>query len=213
MSKYDWERGTIKIPSNQYTALKKVVRDRHNALQQARYETLCKVYNSVVSYMKGKRGVKPSELLHEWVYGWNSTTKPSNFPKLEDWNIWDHNLLFKGRERKWTAPKKNMFPLATSSTKQFDCGGEAGIIFDDKNRTVTWWVSENNRAVERAHDNPLAIVFFNALDRIKWTSRTGGQIIGNDEYNRDADYAGGGGNYITMEYGTGKPLRRRMIRR
>lgn len=209
MSKYEWERGTIKIPSNQYTALKKAVRDKHNAIQNARYDTLCKVFNSVTNYMKGKRGVDAESLLRGWVYGGST---PFGFPKLEDWNDWDYHLLFKRNEKKMLAPKKNMFPLATSSTKAFDCG-EAGIIFDDKNRTVTWHVSENNRAVERAHDHPVAIALFNALDRIKWTNRTGGQIVGNDEYNRDADYAGGGGNYVTMEFGTGKPPRIRRTRR
>ena len=43
-------------------------------------------------------------------------------------------------------------------------------------------------------------MLFRYLKRVTWTSRSGGQNIGNDEYNRDSYDAGSGGNYVVREF-------------
>jgi hypothetical protein len=44
-------------------------------------------------------------------------------------------------------------------------------------------------------------IFFAALGKIKWTRSSGGFATGNDEYNQDNTYSGGGANYVTFSYG------------
>lgn len=86
----------------------------------------------------------------------------------------------------------------------FHCGSEATIALIGSNR-VQWDVPESNHAVERAREHPLAETLFDYLEhRVPWTARSGGSVVGNDEYNRDADYDGGGANYTKERYGRAK---------
>lgn len=96
-------------------------------------------------------------------------------------------------------------PKATSATKTFEafryssCPA-ATITFDG--REVTWEVEDNNHAVDYARESVMAQVFFSYLNQVSWTAKSGGVIIGNDENHRDnSDWAGGGGNYISLSYG------------
>jgi hypothetical protein len=62
-------------------------------------------------------------------------------------------------------------------------------------------VIENNHACERAHEDTVVSQFFSMLQRVTWVRGTGGEIVGNDEYNRDSSLAGGGGNYVNYAFG------------
>jgi hypothetical protein len=44
-------------------------------------------------------------------------------------------------------------------------------------------------------------VLAQALAKVVWSRGSGGSFIGNDEYNRDDRNAGGGGNYVTRQFG------------
>ena len=110
-------------------------------------------------------------------------------------------------------PARKLWPDANNKTTHYRVG-EASLRFDNKSRNVFWQVPENNHAVEYAHQNPIAIALFQALDSIKWTRGTGGKIYGNDEYNREAcdDKENGDiSSYVTRSYppsASGFPLRR-----
>ena len=200
MSCYEWERGTIKIPSARYADLKKKVRETHNKTITARYERLLKIHAIVKVALKGKRGLDLATLLRDWdsASSYYDLKVPYNYPTSDDTNWSDSEKLVK--VNKLVLPLKKDFPLANSSTKEFDAD-DAYMVFDDKTRTVYWSVSENNRARDRAHDHPVAKALFGTLNKITWTRGSGGKIVGNDEYNRDTDYEGGGGNYVTYSFG------------
>lgn len=110
----------------------------------------------------------------------------------------DGNRVEKGLRK----PLAKQFPKLKPTKVDELRAREASVFFDHAKKAVTWRVDENNRAVEAAQETWLAKALFGALNRIpKWTRGSGGQIVGNDEYNREADYAGGGGNYVNHEYG------------
>lgn len=77
----------------------------------------------------------------------------------------------------------------------------ARLVLDEKTRTVRWVVPENNHAVDFAWRHPMGKAFENALRKVRWVRGTGGKLVGNDEYNRDSRYEGGGANYVTRRYG------------
>ena len=104
--------------------------------------------------------------------------------------------------KKFRRPQKKDFPLAVATkTTAYSWSSESGVRLDLEARTLTWWVSENNHAVERAHDHPMSRWLFQALSQVDWGRSGGGAIVGNDEYNRDDRETGGGGNYITRVFG------------
>lgn len=188
MSKHEWEHGTIKIPAKEYSKLRKAVITRHNELQDKQLLIALRNSAKILDAKKGKRN------FDAWRFACDQLCLDSGVLRL----------LFKydneARKYKLRKPKKKDLdkkPITQSCTLDV---GEASITFDNKNRTVTWDVPENNHAREHARKEPLAEFLFSRLDRIDWTRGSGGTIVGNDEYNRDADYEGGGANYVTSEY-------------
>ena len=202
MSCYAWEHGTITLPSGQATVLRKVMTqaaDNHIATLTA---DTTRGWNYLKSLTPTKRRA---------VNTWDSV-----LDKLNEDAVWlMQRYNDKTRSSEWAKPTQKAIRESVVSRHKdrdgvtatvFHCGSEATITL--KGNTVTWDVPENNRAPERAGNSPLAGALFRYLDRVQWTSRSGGEIIGNDEYNRDCDYAGGGGNYIVRQYGKASARRR-----
>lgn len=203
MSCYEWERGTITLPAAQVAPLKRMLREAVNDLhEKTRAEAVRRHKSantrSVDEYAKrlkidtwggfGKQNTMLDAtvyavLQHVWSEAKNGRT-PLHVPTVAD--------------------VSRVVPKLTAKANAFPVIGlwgfhAASITFEG--RRVTWDVDENNHAVDSAHEAPLAKDFFAALDRVNWTRATGGYGVGNNEYNRDDEHAGGGGNYTTFRYG------------
>ena len=208
MSCYEWERGVIKLSCKEFPKFKKAFRDQWNSSLESAHARACKLRETVLAKFKGKRGMDWFVAVrdHETVTDSGSYYFPATVETILGM---DHGELmmrsmgylcgesYRGRPKK---PRKKDFPKATNKTRVLSMG-EASVTFDDQNRTVVWSVSENNHACERARGSMLGRIFFKLLSGVQWTRDTGGVIFGNDEYNRDSDFAGGGGNFIKNTYG------------
>ncbi|BDB63247.1 hypothetical protein RDE2_50410 (plasmid) [Rhodococcus sp. RDE2] len=80
-------------------------------------------------------------------------------------------------------------------------GGESEFGLTLEGRTLHWEVPQNNHARDHAAVTGLYQAALTYLNDVTWTRGTGGVIVGNDEYNRDTTYEGGGGNYVTHRFG------------
>ena len=193
MSKYEWEQGTIQLSAKEFSrvrsSLVKFVNDKMDGL----FKKTKQIREQILVEGKGKRAFDYREAAM-------SRIKDSH----EDRRI----LLGLFRDKpsscqKPYSPRRKDFPLRSiRRLATIRCGQEdAFITFHKSTRRITWSVNENNHAVETAHETDEAREFFRLLGTVEWTRNTGGTIVGNDEYNEDSEYEGGGGNYVTMEFG------------
>lgn len=201
MSCYEWERGTIKLPSKDYPRFRKEMLTawNNNELRLFNIATAC------FKELKAKP-IKSAELEDAVRRLVHSKASDSDYYRVFDMLV----ARTPTNAVKLRAPRKGDL-----STRKVSVGcaldiEDAQVYFDDKACSVTWAVSENNHAREHARAHPIARELFKKLNAIEWVRGTGGTIVGNDEYNRDNDYEGGGSNYVTAYYGpeSGRRLHR-----
>ena len=228
MSCYEWERGTIIIPTGAYPKLRRQLVTAWNDLQKAKLARAIEIRTRVLAEGKGKRGFDyvaaitkacESRRLDTYGYPIDSDEGPEEILKLLGMADrrpyrWNQQLPPFEAPSRPLAPKVkdlDLRPISKGGTFNLD---EAAVGLDDANHAIVWSVSENNRACERARSLPFAVEVFRALGKIEWTRGSGGKIIGNDEYNRHSDGGeGSGGNYCTASYGPlgGQPKGRRQL--
>jgi hypothetical protein len=211
VSCYNWERGTISIPTKYWASLKESLRVAYNRKVQQKYDLALRIQEALISVLKGRRGLDWHGVVTEEHYRRSKLTAQEQakltvllgdadlgfiadrlFPKDKA------TLIRRSRPIK---PKKKDFPFANTKTMSYRVGYDAQITLQNETKMVTWDVDENNHAVERSREHYLAGVLFSALERVVWTRRTGGSIVGNDEYNRDSEDEGGAANYVTFRFG------------
>ncbi|RLB66585.1 MAG: hypothetical protein DRH08_05855 [Deltaproteobacteria bacterium] len=197
MSCYEWENGSIKIPSKVWASFKKTVRDEYNRLQDQTHANAKIVFNELKKAGKGKRKFDYSRTLSDWWSGVGNNA-PMGVKHLSDNDFYAirSTIFVDGKLR---SPLKKSFPHATNTTNLFDYDW-GSFTFDNTDRTVNWDVAENNHAVDYAHGQPIAKYLFARISTIPWIKNSGGTFWGNDEYNQESR-GSGGGNYITRDFG------------
>jgi hypothetical protein len=224
MSNMNWARGTIKIPAKDWPKVRGALVEHRNANQQRLLDTALEVHEALKG-RKFKRGTnRGATLADEWrteqAFGENCAPNRlmhrindkerfqiarSIFPPEKDADgksVWGTSV---SRPQK---PKKKDFPLANKATCLFE-DDDLTIHLDAKTHTVFFEGEENNWSQERAMECPLAQVLFRVLSAVQWTARTGGSIVGNDEYSGEDCEEGGGANYVLRTFGKDAPRPRR----
>lgn len=213
MSRNEWERGEIKVSTKEFSAVRRDLIAAHNGLAARFFLRAKTVYAALKLAGKGTRnfdwrkafdgcmvsGEGYSMSAHD-IEGYDEIYR-SIFP-YEEVEVERDGRKYKTLEqsRKPKSPKRTAFnPLKTNATQiEFE---EAYIGFDRKRRVIIWNVNENNHSVDRARNHAMGKQFFYRMSRVEWVRGTGGEIVGNDEYNQDNRSSGGGANYTTATFG------------
>ncbi|WP_159604639.1 hypothetical protein [Agromyces humi] len=204
MSKYGWEEGEVKLPAAEFGRIRKLLEETDRARKQELFDASQEFWKSLTAKQKSDRAAYAAAL-DAWEqkhtrkkYSWGGFTEtestlPDGFDTLVGPN-WQRDI-----------PRRILkidMEFPTNRTTQFRASTHHGVIsFRREDNTVLWQVSDNNHAVEDAHDGALGQAFFKALETVKWTRNTGGVLSGNDEYNQEAMESGYGANYTTSAYG------------
>jgi hypothetical protein len=219
VSKYEWERGTIVLPTTAAAEVRAALRTTNNALRE-RVAELCKQFWADVAkrtrseklyrqrLLAWNQSAPAADIGGSWAYSERLARQRYQREALEAAAREAASYVLSAMQKPHQATRADIdreVPAATNRTTAFHYSGFS-IVFDG--RKVTWHVEDNNHAVERARSHPVAIAFFDALDKVTWTRGSGGEIVGNDEYNSDNHDAGGGANYVTASYGPRSGSRR-----
>ena len=207
MSRHEWERGEIKMSVKEFGAVRRDLIASYNANQTNLFAQAKNIYVQLKAAGKGKRGF-------DFGSAFSALMQNSRLSDADSSAIYDAIMPYVQVEKlvagqilkSWERvsrpknPQKKQFAPLKQNAEHISIGGEAGIGFNKKTRVITWHVSENNHAVDRARESAMGREFFKRMSRVEWTRGTGGEIVGNDEYNQDSRDSGGGANYTKETY-------------
>lgn len=220
MSCYEWEAGTIKIPSAEWAGTKASIREAVNKRHEALFLVAEASYKELIEKMPGFKAQVAAKTMsnhnierkaYDIIDGQLETHARRSNRRVDQGDNYEifnkivvtHNpKTYKPITPKLRKPLKKDFPIHNGSVNHLD-DGDCSVTFDNDTRSIRWDVPENNHAVDNAREGTLGKAFFGAMKKITWTRESGGQILGNDEYNRDAgrDYDGGGGTLTKATFG------------
>ena len=198
MSTYEWESGTIVIPTNQWAGFRSAIIKRWNAHLLELLEHAKTAHKEMQEKAKGLRGRNRDKALETALFDYtrrhNMTTDCEPRALLWRWSEEKRVMIFQ-------SPKKKDLGLLPTSKSANISTSDLAVSLINKTRTIVWDVEENNHAVDDARASWFGKFVMGKLASVKWSRNSGGKIVGNNEHNRDSDYEGDGGNYVTSRFG------------
>lgn len=201
MSRSEWERGEIKIPSSEWAATKKLIREAWNKEQDRLFARAKTIYEKI----KGKK--KPQNVRAD-PFGKDFDNAPCFLFREKEPDERGYWILRETMRR----PTRSDFSHVTNRANSFMSeDSDLTVAFDNDKRTILWDVVENEDACEEARRSGFGSAVMRILGQVKYKRGSGGKIIGNDEYNQDTTYEGGGANYVKDEFGPDMPQPERPV--
>ena len=191
MSTYESEKGSWSFPSKEWTKVRQQLIDAEFKLKEQWYAVLVRLWviSKKVSPKKFKeeksKFLTEAEIEHFGrslmrVWGGGGEYKPNTPTGWGEhyWTLMD--MIQFGANDKMKKPKKPK-KRKKEDTMNFSCG-DGYLTCDFKRRILEWEVQENNHAVDRAWNSPLARQLSKILKNTNFTGSTGGYAIYRCEY-------------------------------
>ena len=168
MSCYEEEAGTYSFPAGEYKRVKKELMDFWD-------KELMANFTRAMNFYEKNANKKYDEAKHELLNSVNIETYTGMSQFLE-----------KTKAGKIAKPKKSALAkfkanFLMKNYRYFEFG-EAGLYFNDDTKTIRWQVDRNNRSVEDSKNYKMRKKFFDLLETVKWTNKTGGCTRYTNEY-------------------------------
>lgn len=183
MSHEEWEHGTITLPRDQFTKVRRAFVDRHNELEQRAYDVAKKAWDEATPKQK-----KDSEHLGERLFQLTEPKKRvggglgwANYFPADDGEdeVRERatDLLQLRRYMKEPRPpqKKNMRVLPAAATS-FDGGEQGGYVSFNQESGVVKWEVGGNHASEHAEYSWTGACLKKELENVHWTRSSGGVL-------------------------------------
>ena len=197
MSNYECLQGDIKLPSAEFTRMRKVFELETKKRQEATFERTQVFWKGLTrkqqtdptEYNKARREYidKMYASTRSTGYGWNRSTDDSHVDEFEE--ATGLKAQMNPTTRQWeTLPPKRVqkadIDWANNRTTRFTCG-ESGVYFDRETSNVRYSSGENHHAVDRATDQWLTPKFVEEIKKCRWSRDTGGVLYYKSEYQED----------------------------
>lgn len=193
MSCDEWEYGQIVLPTAEFTRVRRAVQEADQAIKAEAFELTQRAWQAMTSQESRDPDAYRTAHRHLHVVSEDATADAASAAG---------DLMTRATHGgKPLRVKKSDVDWPTNRSTVFCAGYDGTVTFDRKASTVIWDVAENNHACDHARDSRVWAALVRALEDVKWTPRTGGAIVGNNEYHRDSYEQGAGGNYTTDGFG------------
>ena len=176
MSDHGWLRGEYKLPTNQWKQFRDRIISNHNEKRADMYETALIIHKKVLEAKKGKRGVNIRSLVSETTQLYIRRDRDIFWRfKIEDC-LCSNNKLVKPK-------KKDFKPVKNTEVSIVD--SDLIIVFDNKSKIVKFISDDSSHSQDNCLDSHLGQVFMRLLNRVQWSTKSGGYLRYFNEHLRD----------------------------
>lgn len=209
MSCYEYEYGTIKLSTKEFSRVRRAFAESYNAWLDICFNKAIALYEPMKEYVAKNK--KNKNIYHG---SGNSIYCISNDflqHKLNNENETTFDLIFQSLVSTKTIDGKTKTTIVKPTKKSFKHVSLSANEYSDSTTYASfipntkefhWRVEENNHSVEQAWNNILGRVFKTVFSKVEWARGTGGVFFYNSEYNReDEGYDGAGGDYASHYFG------------
>jgi len=197
MSCYEEEQGSYTIPAGQWSAFKTKLRKSFVEFEEFQYLAALVTWERIKSKpasetkMESELFIFKGKSYHKFAVYTVFYELKKHLGYIEPYAL--HNMkenilnkLFMDNNEYKKKPKKPVkkdyikaMKRDTFSESNFD------IIINEDSKSVSWSVDNNNNSVSTSRSHPVGKTLFSLLNKIKWTSKTGGYVLYQSEFTKE----------------------------
>lgn len=209
MSCYEYEYGTIKLSTKEFSRVRRAFAESYNAWLDSSFNKAVALYEPMKEHVaktkKNKDLYKGSrnpvycithDFLQQRLKNEDETTYDKIFQSLVSTKTVDGKT-----KTTIVKPTKKSFKHVSLSENEYS-DSATYVTFTPDTKEFNWRVEENNHSVDQAWINILGKTFKKVFAKVEWTRGTGGVFFYNSEYNRENEgYDGAGGDHASHYFG------------